>query len=71
MVYVGVDLHRKRSHVVALDAAGEVVVSPVVAASTAARFGAGKLGHPGVLPLLPHALEERVAEHAVRLGRSV
>jgi len=27
MVYVGVDLHRKRSHVVALDAAGEVVVS--------------------------------------------
>jgi hypothetical protein len=32
---------------------------------------AGKLGHPGVLPLLPHALEERVAEHAVPLGRSV
>jgi transposase len=27
MMYVGVDLHRKRSHVVALDAAGEVVVS--------------------------------------------
>jgi transposase len=27
MVYVGVDLHRKRSHVVALDPAGEVVLS--------------------------------------------
>jgi transposase len=27
MVYVGVDLHRKRSHVVALDAAGQVMVS--------------------------------------------
>src|SRR5215208_7177704 len=27
MVYVGVDLHRKRSHVVALSPAGEVVVS--------------------------------------------
>ena len=27
MVYVGVDLHRKRSHVVAMDAAGEVVLS--------------------------------------------
>jgi hypothetical protein len=27
MVYVGVDLHRKRSHIVALDPAGEVVLS--------------------------------------------
>ena len=27
MVYVGVDLHRKRSHVVALDPAGEVMLS--------------------------------------------
>jgi transposase len=27
MVYVGVDLHRKRSHVVALDPTGEVVLS--------------------------------------------
>jgi hypothetical protein len=27
MVYVGVDLHRKRSHVVALSSAGEVVLS--------------------------------------------
>jgi hypothetical protein len=27
MVYVGVDLHRKRSHVVALDPRGEVVLS--------------------------------------------
>src|SRR4029450_13573060 len=27
MVYVGVDLHRKRSHVLALDPAGEVVLS--------------------------------------------
>jgi transposase len=27
MVYVGVDLHRERSHVVALDPAGEVVLS--------------------------------------------
>jgi hypothetical protein len=27
MVYVGVDLHRKRAHVVALDPAGEVVLS--------------------------------------------
>jgi hypothetical protein len=27
MVYVGVDLHRKRSHVVALDPAGQVLVS--------------------------------------------
>src|SRR5919198_371506 len=27
MVYVGVDLHRKRSHVVALDPAGQVIVS--------------------------------------------
>jgi hypothetical protein len=27
MVYVGVDLHRKRSHVVALSPAGEVVLS--------------------------------------------
>jgi hypothetical protein len=26
MVYVGVDLHRKRSHVVALDPTGEVVL---------------------------------------------
>jgi transposase len=31
MVYVGVDLHRKRSHVVALDSAGEVVVSRRIA----------------------------------------
>jgi hypothetical protein len=27
MVYVGVDLHRKRSHVVALDPAGQVMLS--------------------------------------------
>src|SRR5215213_443944 len=27
MVYVGVDLHRKRSHVVALDPTGEVLLS--------------------------------------------
>lgn len=27
MVYIGVDLHRKRSHVVALDQAGEVLLS--------------------------------------------
>ena len=38
MVYVGVDLHRKRSHVVALDVAGEVVVSRRVLGNAPAEF---------------------------------
>jgi hypothetical protein len=58
MVYVGVDLHRKRSHVVALDPDGEVVLSrrignaPAVAAPHAGgasdrRQGLQQPGQPG------------------------